>query len=146
MNATHDQMNFSFTYLPGFADFILQEKFDEYVHIVINTSQEVNLPMLKYFDSLPEELKEKIARETTTEFLIAIKNGDFQLFINNGIRFWVDNQLPVIAKDQVVVEDITLVNYCRRQALRKLIPSFTTDIDVTLEICREVDFFLMKIL
>ena len=144
MNAASDQADFNFNYLPGYADFILQQKFEEYLQSIINTSREVKLPMLRYFEKLSAEEKDRIARETSKEFLNAIKDSKFQSFINDSTRFWVDNQLPVIAKDQVVVGDITLVNYCRRQALRMLIPYYTNDVVTTLEICREVDFFLMK--
>src|SRR5688572_13259324 len=111
MNADSKQVDFNFTYLPGFADFILREKFEEYLQLTFKISQDVNLPLLQYFNRLTNEEKDKIARESSTEFLSTIRDRKFQSFIDKGIRFWVDNQLPVILKDQVVVEDITLVNY-----------------------------------
>ncbi len=137
-------MKLNFIHLPRFAEYILKFRFSEYLSATKRVSLEVNVPLLKYFESMPKEEFEKLTFESGKRFLSAIKDNEFDSFIEQSKSSWLKNQLPIILKEQVVVEDITLVNYCRRQALREMVLFFTQDIAIALELCREIDWFMMK--
>jgi signal transduction histidine kinase len=138
------QSIFSFKYLPGYAGYILSEKFTEYVAIFSEITNNSGLPLLKFFNGMSKEATDELAAENSHRFLTALKNQDYENFIDHGIRFWIDNQLPVISKEQIAAGDIGLINYCRRQTLMTLVPCFTREINIVMEICREADFFLTQ--
>jgi PAS domain S-box-containing protein len=132
-----------FRHLPPFAEYILQFRFSEYLDAIKQVSKEVNVPLLKYFEEMPREELDRLTYESGKRFLSAIKNSQFNSFIEEGRTSWLQNQLPIISRDQVVVEDITLVNYCRRWALRNMVTYYTQDLSTVLDLCDEIDWFMM---
>ena len=56
-------------HLPAFASYLLAEKLDEYVQKQLNYSFELNIPLLKFFLSMPEEQRFELSKQTSKEFL-----------------------------------------------------------------------------
>lgn len=130
-------------YLPGFAGFLLENHLEAYVLEQLRLSREINIPLLKFFDSLPQEKILEIARKTTSEFLSYLAKNKAKEQIESSLEKWLSNQLPVINKDEILAEDINLVNYTRKQVLLHFIPFYTSNILETIEIIREIDRFIL---
>jgi PAS domain S-box-containing protein len=130
-------------HLPGFAAFLLDNHLDAYIQEQLRLSREINLPLLKFLESLPEEKVREIANATSVEFLTYLANNKAKDQVASSLQRWLSNQLPVIKKEEVVAEDITLVNYMRKQVLLHFIPFYTTDIIETIELIKEIDRFIL---
>jgi len=130
-------------HLPAFAGFLLASHLDAYVNEQLRISREINLPLLKFFESLPQQKMLEIAKASSTEFLTYLAENKPNEQIQSSLQKWLSNQLPVINKDEIVAEDITLVNYMRKQALLYFIPFYTSEISIALELIKEIDSFIL---
>ncbi|MBC7827933.1 MAG: PAS domain-containing protein [Chitinophagaceae bacterium] len=130
-------------YLPEFAGFLLNNHLDAYVNEQIRLSREINLPLLKFFESLPEERILEIAKATSVEFLNYLAKNKAREQVESALKKWLSNQLPVINKDEIVAEDITLINYVRKQVLLHFIPRYTISVAESVELIKEIDRFIL---
>jgi len=128
--------------LPAFADYLLREKLDEFVTEQIRVSREVNLPLLKYFEGMAEEQILGFAREGSKDFLSKIAANQTAELISSSSKQWLANELPKIKKDQIVQEDIFLVGFVRKNSFLKLLPAYTSDISLILNIVKEIDTYI----
>lgn len=134
----------TFSYLPEFARFILDERFEEYVRDQILLSREVKLPLLAFFEFLPEEELLAMTRVSAAEFLTYFVTNRVDEQIATSLEQWVNDQLPVVGRNQVAAEDITLVSYIRRQSFLNRLPEYTTDPHRIIAIVRELDAYTLK--
>ncbi|GAA4465967.1 hypothetical protein GCM10023189_47410 [Nibrella saemangeumensis] len=133
-----------FTHLPGFAAFIVANHLEAFVREQIRLLRQLNNTLLSYFDTMPEEELVAFSKLTTGQF--------FQYFVENrapdqirdAMEQWVTNQLPVVNQNQIVADDITQVNYVRKQTLYKFLPLYTTDLATSLAIIGEFDEYIME--
>jgi PAS domain S-box-containing protein len=134
---------YRFAYLPSFAQFVLDHHLDEYVNEQIRLSYEMNIPVLQYLKHLtPEELFQQ-SRPANIEFLQNLAANRAKEMIEESMQRWLSNQLPMITKFQIQAEDITLINYIRQEALKKLVPLYTADLFEGLAIVQELDRFVL---
>lgn len=130
-------------FLPGLASFILESHLDDFITEQGRLSKECELPLLKYFESLPEEKLVEIARSSSIEFLGSLAKNEADQQIRLSQQRWLTDQLPVIRKDKVRAEDITLVHFVRKQTLLHFISSYTTDVFECIELVKEIDRFIL---
>lgn len=142
--AIHKSERLDFTYLPGLAAFIHEKHLDEFVKEQIKISREIEVPLLKYFESVPEEQLIEMSKVSSAEFLVYLSNNKNKEQIEDSLNKWQSNQLPKIARDQVVAEDITLVSFVRKQAFLKFLPLYTVVPDEIINIIREIDAFVLE--
>jgi PAS domain S-box-containing protein len=131
-------------HLPRFANYLLKEKLNEFLQKQIEYGIELNVPLLKFFLSLPNEQRFEIGKQTTTGFLNFLAANKASEQINNSIQQWKENQLPVINRNEIVAEDITLINYMRKKAMLHFITGYTTDVYEMLELIKEIDLFIIQ--
>jgi PAS domain-containing protein len=132
--------------LPAFARFLLAEKLDEYCRLQLLTSYELEIPVLKFFAAMPENQFLALIKESTTEYLTRLADNDAEAFIASSIDRWQKNHLPMIDRNAVVAEDITLTHYMRKKLLMHFLPSFTQDSLQILKLVGEIDLFLVQYL
>ena len=130
-------------HFPAFAGFLLDNHLEAYVAEQLRISREINLPLLKFYESLPPKQFTELATASSTEFLTYIIENRAQEQIDMSMQKWVLNQLPGINKNAIVAEDITLVNYIRKHVLLHFIPYYTKDILETIEIIKEIDRYTL---
>lgn len=128
-------------YLPGYAQYLLDNKLREFVEMSLENARPLNIPMLKFFESLPHEELVKMSMESNRRLLTALSNNKALQYIETSKLHWINNQLPVINRDQVILEDITLVNYIRRQTFRDFLPAYSYSMEIMQQIMDEVDKF-----
>lgn len=133
-----------FTYLPGFAIFLRDHHLSEFVREQLKISREIEVPLLKYFESIPESQLIEMSKISSAEFLTFIGDNKIKEQIQDALNKWQSNQLPKVARDQIVAEDITLVSYMRKQAFLTFLPSYTSDPQLIINIIREIDAYILE--
>ena len=81
-------------------------------------SKEIKLPLLKFLEHFSEEQLIALGLQTTKELLNSCAENKADEYIKSSAERWLNNQLPSIAKNQIVAEDITLVSFIRRTNLQ----------------------------
>ncbi|HUR12238.1 MAG TPA: PAS domain-containing protein [Flavitalea sp.] len=133
-----------FNHLPAFAGFILAKHHQEFVVEQLRLSKEVNIPLLALLEPLGEKKIMELSLSSSAEFLTYLKDNQAQKQIDDSFKRWMSDKLPVLTREQIVTEDITLVNYIRRQAFLHFIPLYTEDIPEIMNLIREIDLFLLE--
>lgn len=82
--------------------------------------------------------------ESAREFLTYLSKNRAEEQIESSIIKWIKNQLPVIDQKDIVAEDITLLNYIRKQSFLHFLPFYTQDINVLLELMKEIDLYTTR--
>lgn len=129
-------------YLPSYAQYLLTHRIDELTTLQLSLAEELELPLMKFLRPLPSDERFRVSKESTIEFLSYLAENRAQEQIDDSLRKWRDNTLPVISRDDIVAEDITQVTYLRKRSLLHFIPEFTSDLGEALDIVRETDLFL----
>jgi signal transduction histidine kinase len=128
-----------FKHLPGFAKFLLEEKLDELAKESLAISREADYPLLKYFAHIPEESILELSKTASKDFYTHAVNNTLEEHLHHALDQWKQNQLPLISKDQVVAQDITLAGYVRRKVWTKFLKQYTADAELILQILAELD-------
>ncbi|MGZ3952232.1 MAG: sensor histidine kinase, partial [Flavisolibacter sp.] len=135
---------YQYKYLPGFAGFILNKHLKDFVQEQLDLGSRLNIPLLV---SLRQRFSNddllELSKTTSTEYLVYLKENRAFEQIKDSSEKWMNDQLDIIGKFQVTGQDITLINYVRQQAFRKLIPFFTTDVQEALQLSAEIDTFML---
>lgn len=130
--------------LPAFARFVLTQKLDEYCQTQTRFSYELNLPLLKYFQGMPEEERLALAKSSATEFLTCLAEGKAEMYIAASMERWKTNYLHVVDRYEVEPDDITRANYLRKKTLLHFVPAFSQQPDEILSLVAELDYFIAE--
>lgn len=130
-----------FKYLPAYAKFILDNKLHDFVLHLIALSREVNLPLMKLFKSFTQDQLVELGTNNTINSLTFLSENKASELIENMIKSWLNNEIPVIAKEEVVANDLTLVSFIRRKAFRDFLHYYTNDFLTFRNIMEEADEF-----
>lgn len=133
-----------FKYLPGFAEFIRDHRLVEYIRVQLRLSRELQLPLLRFFEQMPEEELIQMSVPSHREFLNVLIGNTALEHIRDAQRKWVANQLEVVDKHDIAAEDISLVSYIRKRALVTFLPEYTGIMADALAIIGEIDALTME--
>ena len=133
-----------FIYLPAYAGFLLNNRLVQFVTYNLHTAREANFHLMKYFDFMDDEKIIEISKVSTTAFLTAFIENSIDDYIIASTEKWKANQLPLIARDQIVAEDIALTSMLRKKGFVKFLPEYTQDIELCLNIIRELDDYTFR--
>jgi PAS domain S-box-containing protein len=131
-------------HFPAYAQFLLENHLDEFVKEQLSISREMNIPVLKYFENLPEEELLKISMQSVADMFQSIATHDIENYIKLASDKWIANRLPVVERDQVVADDIALSGTIRKKTLTKFLPYYTNDLHLILKIIDEIDQFILN--
>jgi signal transduction histidine kinase len=99
----------------------------------------MKLPLLRHFSGYaPDELV-ILTRRSALELLDALASNRMLDFISDSVQRWISNELNTVHYFDVIVEDITILNFVRAEAFRKFIPDYTSDVATAVEVASEVD-------
>ena len=135
--------SFDFKQLPGFARFIFKNHLEDFVRALLRLSRELDLPLLKYFDHLPEEELFNVSLKNNTEFLQSLINSRATEELELSLAEWKNNQLNFVKNDQIQLDDLLLVSYVRKSTFCSMAKLYTTDCDVLLQLVDELDRFFI---
>lgn len=131
----------SFEHLPAYARYLLDNKLAEFSAAMLQISRNLEIPLLRYFEHMPEEELIALTQAGNTRLLSALAANDVTDYLETSLRSWRDNQLPIIQGDDIVIEDISKANFARRKGFRKFLPGYSNDPAVFIAIMEEVDQF-----
>ena len=132
---------FNFKYLHAYAQFLLDNKLEEFASKMLQLSREVNLPLLKLFQSYTEEQLIQFGIQSARDTLRFFAVNQGKELIEHSVKMWQNNEIPMISRDAIVADDITLVSFIRRKAFRDFLPFYTNDYATYTNIMEEVDHF-----
>ncbi len=128
-------------YLPAYAAFLLQHHLEAFVTELIKISREEEVPLLKYFSFYTEQQLVNLGKQSTGELLSLIATNKLKNYIDKSTAEFIANQLPIIDREEILVEDITLISLVRRKVFRKFLKMFTSDPLLFSNIMEDVDRF-----
>ncbi len=82
-----------------------------------------------------------MTKESNRRMLVALRDNKALAYIEATKADWINNQLPVISREQVNLEDLSLVSYIRRQTFREFIAEYSYSIETMQRVMGEVDKF-----
>jgi len=132
---------FRFSYLPDYAGYLLENKLTEFVTVSIRFSRDAELPLLKPLSKFSEKELVDLSMESSSEMLLALKEGRIEQHIRENTKKWLDNKLEVVHKDEILAEDVTLLFYIRRKTFAHFLDAYTKNVVLQKFIIAEVDYY-----
>jgi len=136
---------FNFKYFPAYAQFLLDHKLEEFAAKLLQLSREVNLPLLKLFQSYTEEQLIRLGIQNIKDSLTFFAANKGRELIEHSVKMWLNNEIPMISTDAIVADDITLVSFIRRKAFRDFLPFYTNEFATYRNIMEEIDQFTTEL-
>lgn len=132
-----DDLNF----LPQYAAYLLSDKLNEFCEQQLRLSYEMEIPLVKYIQALPEEARNNLLLQGATELLSCLSQKKVSAYMESSIERWEKNQLDVFDKNDVQSEDVIMIGYVRKKVLLHFIPGYTQNIETILGLVNEIEFF-----
>ncbi len=114
-------------YLPSFAAFLLENHLEAFVIELLRISREEDVPLLKYFSSYTEADLVEFGKKSNANLLTLIAQNQLKEYIDKSTTDFINNQLPILDREEVLIDDITLISLVRRKAFRNFLNRFTSD-------------------
>lgn len=137
-----DKLHFSL--LPDYAAFILRERLDEFVGLIIHLSREEELPLLEPLSKYTEEELTGLSIASYREILTALSENSISAYIHKNVEKWIANQLMVIDRHEISAEDITLGSFIKRKAFNHFIHCYAGDASVSQKLSEEIDVYTTR--
>ena len=137
-----EEQKLLFRHLPGFASFILEHALEDFVSALIRYSVEEKVPLLSFFKHLSETQLVEMSMEPTKEFLTALLESNTAEYIRKSVANYIQNQLPLIEREQILTQDITIGSFVRRKTFRQFVTRYTQDTEHAFQIMEELDRFI----
>lgn len=131
-------------HLPAYAQYLLQHRLHDFTSCQMQIAQEVEIPMMRFFRELSFEQRFDITQKSAADFLSYLSQNKAKQQIEDGLKQWKENRLPIVQREDIVAEDITFIAYLRKKAMTHFIADYTSEINDALEIIKEIDFFLAQ--
>jgi hypothetical protein len=147
MDLSTGKANFKFQYLPDYANFLLNNKLDEFVTVGIRFCREADLPMMRPLNKMPEADLVALSRESNKSFLSALAVNDIVPLMEERITQFVENRMldrkgkKLIDRSDILVEDIILSFYLRRKTFIYFLHTYTKNLVIHMLIAEELDYF-----
>ena len=129
-------------YLPAYASFLLKNSLEEFSIETIKVSRKENIPLLRYFASYTEQDLIGLSLKSNTELLKLLSENKANEYLDKSAASFVTNQLPIIDRQEVLVEDIAIISLVRRKVFRNFLNRFTSDVILFSNIMEDVDRFI----
>lgn len=134
-----------FQYLPQYAQYLLEKRIEDFTRKLLDVSREINLPLLKLLENMPEDELIRLSIQGTKELLGYFVSNTIEEFIDVSLKKWTENQLIVVQNDEIVAQDISGGSFARRKAFRHFLPDYTTDLALYNNILEELDLFILTV-
>jgi PAS domain S-box-containing protein len=130
---------FVFEHLPLYAKYLLANKIVEFSVEQLRLLRKLKIPFFKNFEALAEdELIERGIQDNKILLGLFAQNNARE-FVDQSLRTWPTDEIPLIARDQLIPEDITMISFIRRKLFRDFLPFYTSDAGTTLQVMEEID-------
>lgn len=133
-----------FLHLPAYAAYLLEHKLSVYVKDTFHYYKEEKFSLLRFFQNHSEKQIMDVIRKSAEEMLIAFEKNETKVYIQTATSRYIANDMPSIAHEQIVAEDITTLSFIRRKVLRRLLADYTTDFIIFTQVMEEIDRFTVE--
>jgi PAS domain S-box-containing protein len=131
-------------YLPAYAQYLLQHRLHDFASCQLQIAEEVEIPMMRFFKQMSYEQRLQITENSAAEFLTYLAQNRAKQEIEDSLRRWKDDLLPIVAKEDIAAGDINAITYVRKKSLTQFIPDYTSEINDAIEIINEIDLFTVE--
>jgi uncharacterized membrane-anchored protein YjiN (DUF445 family) len=129
--------------LSAFAHYLLEQRLEDFIHKQLHYTYELDIPLLRFFLSMTDEQRYELSKTSIIEFLGYLSQNKAAEQIEASMQQWKNNQLPVVDRDAIVAEDITLINHVRRKSMMYFLPDYTREPFEIIELTQELDLFIV---
>ena len=136
---TSDLFTLQFQFLPQFAEHLLQHHLTAYAACQVLYGRQLQIPLLKLLEKMPEEQLMPFIEAQAHEFLSHLAQNNARSFIDSAVKKWKENQLPLVDQQDIAAEDITLVSLLRKRTFMHFLPDYSTDAAEMIELIHEID-------
>ncbi|MFN6946491.1 MAG: PAS domain-containing protein, partial [Cytophagaceae bacterium] len=125
--------------LPSYARFILENHLDELTLEDLRFAKEIDLPLLKLLAEQTNNQVFEFIKISSGNILLEIAEGKaIEGAIEQNKKFEA-NQLENIPSERVLLEDVSLTFFVKKQSLFKFIAKYTSDPEEILELVQEIE-------
>jgi signal transduction histidine kinase len=128
-------------HLPDFAEFLLNNHLEEFLDTSYALLQENKVPLI--FNLNFSEAR-ALSNRSALELLISLTHHNPSEHVQKAIERWKNTQFPKVSRNKLVVDDVTLIGYCRKIAFLKFLPNFTTDPHAIIAVVAEIERYLLE--
>ena len=89
-------------YLPAYAQYILQQRLEDFSSYQMQIAEEVEIPIMRFFKEMSYEQRFEITKNSAAEFLTYLAQNKAKQQIEDSLKQWKENTLPNIQKEDVV--------------------------------------------
>lgn len=130
-----------FTWLPGYARYLRTQHLEGYVKDLIKECRELDVPLLRLLKDMPEDQLVALSIKSHGDFLQCVEENRLREKLNENLKKWETDDIEIITREDIVVEDITVGTYVRKKVMLKYLPQYTTDPFEIIEIIKELDIY-----
>src|ERR1700676_1590797 len=130
-----------FKYLPDYARFLKKSRIPDLSREQIRLSNQLNIPLLSYFNHLSNTKILEFGALGLQKLLEALSDNKAVEYIEQSVQTWVNNKIPEISRNQISPEDISLLSFIRCKLFRDCLPSYTQDLNLSIQLMEEVNAF-----
>lgn len=134
-----------FQYTRDFALFILNHKLREASIENLRLSQEAKLPLLELFSHLSADELLGLMQSSLSGFLQQIVDDTVLGKCIEALDNWKADLIPGVPKQKVEISDLVSGYSIRRQVFLHLLPSYTTDCGLVVNIATELEKFYIQL-
>lgn len=125
--------------LVAFLRFITESHLEAAARENIKTAREMNLPLMKLFEHLPEEQLLAQSMQGIKDFYTSLADGSYLQRQAESMRLWEEDKLPGIPKDSIKPSDLVLIYAVQKKGYFKFLPAYTSDSQLVVDIIQELD-------
>ena len=141
----HKATGLVFRRLPAYARFLLDQRLEDFTAHQASLVRELNVPLLKYFAAMSDEQFFQLALASAREFLTALADNKAKEFIDTSVKNFQSNSMKAITRDQVSVDDITLICHARKEGILEFLDAYTPDASVWKTIVSEISLYTLEL-
>lgn len=131
--------------LKSFAAFVRDHHLEAAAVENLRIAREMNFPLMRLFDHLPEEQLLAMSCEGLRLFLTSLTDGTALERAQESMRLWELDELPGIPRDSVNVSDLVYVYVAQKRALIRFLSAFTTSAAEAVDVINELDDYYSQV-
>jgi PAS domain S-box-containing protein len=132
-----------FKHLPAYAKFIREQHLLPYLETQLRISREINIPILKFFEGMPDSAIIEMGKPVNMEFLTLAEENRLHDKINESLAAM--NHLSGIKSENIRAEDICDATYILKKALTHFVPKYTGDVNEAIALIDEIDQYALAV-
>jgi two-component system sensor histidine kinase/response regulator len=125
--------------LIDFLKFIQKNHIEEVARQSLKDSREMNLPILKMFAHVPDEVLIPQSIKGINDFVDSLVDGTYAEKQLASLKLWEEDKLPGIKKEDIEPTDLVLIYVIQKKGYFKFIPLYTKDSQLAIDIVMEME-------